>query len=162
MKDKKKIKRRTYLDIGKREKVKDYKDKRTKDGERFQENIVEKKSKLNNFEREIKSTDKKGGLSLSQKQIEKHRAKEERTGDSNNLEKITTESSQVKEVIIEEKNLDIGARIKTSNFLNKRIHEKDRFDDSIIKKQTKLKDRDTKATIKKDDEYKDREGDDKS
>ena len=27
MKDKKKIKRRTYLDIGKREKVKDYKDK---------------------------------------------------------------------------------------------------------------------------------------
>src|SRR5699024_7449533 len=114
------------------------------------------------FEREIKSTDKKGGLSLSQKQIEKHRAKEERTGDSNNLEKITTESSQVKEVIIEEKNLDIGARIKTSNFLNKRIHEKDRFDDSIIKKQTKLKDRDTKATIKKDDEYKDREGDDKS
>ena len=59
MKDKKKIKRRTYLDIGKREKVKDYKDKRTKDGERFQENIVEKKSKLNNFEREIKSTDKK-------------------------------------------------------------------------------------------------------
>ena len=111
MKDKKKIKRRTYLDIGKREKVKDYKDKRTKDGERFQENIVEKKSKLNNFEREIKSTDKKGGLSLSQKQIEKHRAKEERTGDSNNLEKITTESRQVKEVIIEEKNLDIGARV---------------------------------------------------
>ena len=131
MKDKKKIKRRTYLDIGKREKVKDYKDKRTKDGERFQENIVEKKSKLNNFEREIKSTDKKGGLSLSQKQIEKHRAKEERTGDSNNLEKITTESRQVKEVIIEEKNLDIGARVKASNYLGKRVHEKDRFDESI-------------------------------
>ena len=87
MKDKKKIKRRTYLDIGKRGKAKDYKDKRIKDGERFQENIVEKKSKLNNFEREIKSADKKGGLSLSQKQIEKHRAKEERTGDLNNLEK---------------------------------------------------------------------------
>lgn len=162
MKDKKKVKRRTNLDIGKREKAKDYKDKRTKDGERFQESIVEKKSKLNNFEKEIKSTDKKGGLSLSQKQAEKYRVKKERIGELNNLEKITTESSQVKEVIIEEKNLDIGARIKTSNFLNKRIHEKDRFDDSIIKKQTKLKDRDTKATIKKDDEYKDREGDDKS
>ena len=162
MKDKKKVKRRTNLDVGKREITKDYNDKRTEDSKRYQGNIVEKKSKLNNFEKEIKSTDKKGGLSLSQKQAEKYRVKKERIGELNNLEKITTESSQVKEVIIEEKNLDIGARIKTSNFLNKRIHEKDRFDDSIIKKQTKLKDRDTKATIKKDDEYKDREGDDKS
>ena len=161
MKDKKKIKRRTYLDIGKREKAKDYKDKRTKDGERFQENIVEKKSKLNNFEREIKSTDKKGGLSLSQKQIEKHRTKEERTGDLNNLEKITTESRQVKEVIIEEKNLDIGARVKTSNYLGKRVHEKDRFDESIMKKKTKLKHEKTKVTSKKSDEYKDRKEYDK-
>ena len=56
MKDKKKIKRRTYLDIGKREKAKDYKDKRTKDGERFQENIVEKKSKLNNTAGSIAQT----------------------------------------------------------------------------------------------------------
>ena len=146
MKDKKKIKRRTYLDIGKREKAKDYKDKRTKDGERFQESIVEKKSKLNNFEKEIKSTDKKGGLSLSQKQIEKHRTKEERTGDLNNLEKLTTESSQVKEVIIEEKNLDIGERVKTSNYLDKRVHEKDRFDDSVIKKKAKLKHKKIKVT----------------
>ena len=161
MKDKKKVKRRTDLDIGKREKAKDYKDKRTKDGERFQENIVEKKSKLNNFEKEIKSTDKKGGLSLSQKQIEKHKAKEERIGDLNNLEKITTESSQVKEVIIEEKNLDIGARTKSSNYLSKRIHEKDRFDDYIIKKKTKLKHEKTKVTSKKGDEYKDRKGYDK-
>ncbi|MBU3207759.1 hypothetical protein KPL33_12350 [Clostridium algidicarnis] len=157
MKDKKKIKRRTYLDIGKREKAKDYKDKRTKDGERFQENIVEKKSKLNNFEREIKSTDKKGGLSLSQKQIEKHRAKEERTGDSNNLEKITTESRQVKEVIIEEKNLDIGARVKTSNYLGKRVHEKDRFDESIIKKKTKLKHSQVKTSVKKNEIAEDKE-----
>ncbi|MBU3194717.1 CD1108 family mobile element protein [Clostridium algidicarnis] len=157
MKDKKKIKRRTYLDIGKREKAKDYKDKRTKDGERFQENIVEKKSKLNNFEREIKSTDKKGELSLSQKQIEKHRAKEERTGDSNNLEKITTESRQVKEVIIEEKNLDIGARVKTSNYLGKRVHEKDRFDESIIKKKTKLKHSQVKTSVKKNEIAEDKE-----
>src|SRR5699024_2539281 len=110
-------------------------------------------SKLNNFEGEIKSTDKKGGLFLSQKQIEKHRAKEERTGDLNNLEKITTESSQVKEVIIEEKNLDIGARVMTSNYLGKRVHEKDRFDDSIIKKETKLKHEKTKVTSKKREEY---------
>ena len=53
MKDKKKEKRITDFDIGKREKAKDYKAKRTKDGDRFQESIVEKKSKLNNFEREI-------------------------------------------------------------------------------------------------------------
>ena len=161
MKDKKKVKRRTDLDIGKREKAKDYKDKRTKDGERFQESIVEKKSKLNNFEKEIKSTDKKGGLSLSQKQIEKHRTKEERTGDLNNLEKLTTESSQVKEVIIEEKSLDIGARVKTSNYLDKRVHEKDRFDDSIIKKKAKLKHEKTKVTSKKVNESEDRKGYDK-
>src|SRR5699024_5132959 len=113
------------------------------------------------FEKEIKSTDKKGELSLSQKQIEKHRAKEERTGDLNNLEKITTESSQVKEVIIEEKNLDIGARVKASNYLDKRVHEKDRFDDSIIKKETKLKHKKTKVTSKKVNEYEDKKGDDK-
>lgn len=161
MKDKKKVKRRTDLDIGKREKAKNYRDKRTKKSERFQENILEKKSKLNNFEREIKSTDKKGGLSLSQKQIEKHRAKEERTGGLNNLEKLTTESNQVKEVIIEEKNLDIGARVKASNSLDKRVHENDKFDDSIIKKEAKLKHKKTKVTRKKGDEYKDRKGNDK-
>ena len=161
MKDKKKVKRRTNLDIGKREKAKDYKDKRTKDGERFQESIVEKKSKLNNFEKETKSTDKKGGLSLSQKQIEKHRTKEERTGDLNNLEKLTTESSQVKEVIIEEKNLDIGERVKTSNYLDKRVHEKDRFDDSVIKKKAKLKHKKIKVTNKKVNESEDRKGYDK-
>src|SRR5699024_7468167 len=79
----------------------------------------------------------------------------------NNLEKLTTESSQVKEVIIEEKNLDIGERVKTSNYLDKRVHEKDRFDDSIIKKETKLKHKKTKVTRKKGDEYKDRQGNDK-
>lgn len=50
-------------------------------------------------------TDKKSGLSSSQKQLEKHRAKEERVGDSDNLEKITTKSSQVKGVMREEKTL---------------------------------------------------------
>src|SRR5699024_9195310 len=79
----------------------------------------------------------------------------------NNLEKITTESSQVKEVIIEEKNLDIGARVKASNYLDKRVHEKDRFDDSIIKKETKLKHKKTKVTSKKVNEYEDKKGDDK-
>jgi hypothetical protein len=42
-------------------------------------------------------------------------SKEERIGDSSNLEKRTSESSQVKGTIKEEKNLDIGARKKTSN-----------------------------------------------
>ena len=157
MKEKKKEKRRTDFDIGKLEKAKDYKGKRTKDGERFQENIVEKKSKLNNSEREIMPTDKKSGLSSSQKQLEKHRAKEERVGDSDNLEKITTKSSQVKGVMREEKNLDIGSRIKTSNYLGKRVHEKDRFDDSIIKKETKLKHKQEKASDGKNEIARDKE-----
>lgn len=162
MKDKKKEKRITDFDIGKREKAKDYKAKRTKDGDRFQESIVEKKSKLNNFEREIKPTDRKGGLSSSQKQIEKHMEKEERNGDTNNLEKITDESSQVKGVIRDEKNLDIGARTKTSNYLGKRVHEKARFDESILKKQTKLKHKENKVIGNKSDEYEDTKEVDKS
>ena len=43
MKDKKKVKRRIDLDIGKREKAKDYKDKRTKDGERFQDTFCKRR-----------------------------------------------------------------------------------------------------------------------
>ncbi len=163
MNEKKKGKRRINLDIGKRKEAKDYKEKRIQDGERFQDSIIETKSKLNNFERETEPTDKKSGLSSSQKQIEKHMTKEEkevgkspekidyspkeeRIGDSSNLEKRTSESSQVKGTIKEHKSLDIGGRKKTNNYLGKRVHEKDRFDDSIVKKKTKLNHSQVKAS----------------
>ncbi len=163
MNGKKKGKRRTNLDIGKRKKVKDYKEKRTQDGEKFQDSIVETKSKLNNFEKNDEPTDKNSGLSSSQKQIKKqmdkkkkvdskipekidYSPKEERIGDSSNLEKRTSESSQVKGTIKEHKSLDIGGRKKTNNYLGKRVHEKDRFDDSIVKKKTKLNHSQVKAS----------------
>jgi len=77
MKDKNKGKRRKNFDIANRKKEKDYQDKRTKEGERFQESIIKKESKLDNFDKELKPTAKKGGLSSSQKQIEKHMSKED-------------------------------------------------------------------------------------
>lgn len=104
MKENNKKKRRTNLDIGKREKIKEYKEKKVDDSQRFQESIIETKSKLNNVEKNDEPTYKKSGLSSSQKQIKKHmdkrekvdsktpeiidyRRKEERVGDSSNLEK---------------------------------------------------------------------------
>ena len=174
MNGKEKGKRRINLDIGKRKEAKDYKEKRIQDGERFQYSIIETKSKLNNFERETEPTDKKSRLSSSQKQIEKHMtkeekevgksperidysSKEERIGDPSNLEKRTSESSRVKGTIKEEKNLDIGARKKTNNYLGKRVHEKDRFDDSIVKKKTKLKHKQDKESGKKNEAVNDKE-----
>ena len=87
MNGKKKGKRRTNLDIGKRKKVKDYKEKRTQDGEKFQDSIVETKSKLNNFEKNDEPTDKNSGLSSSQKQIKKQMDKKKKV-DSKIPEKI--------------------------------------------------------------------------
>ena len=69
MNENNKKKRRTNLDIGKREKTKDYKEKKVEDGQRFQESIIETKSKLNNVEKNDEPTYKKSGLSSSQKQI---------------------------------------------------------------------------------------------
>ncbi len=174
MNEKRKGKRRTNLDIGKRKKVKDYKEKRIQDGNRFQDSMVETKSKLNNFEKNDEPTDKNSGLSSSQKQIKKqmdkekkvdskipetidYSRKEERIGDSSNLEKRTSESSQVKGTIKEHKSLDIGGRKKTNNYLGKRVHEKDRFDDSIVKKKTKLNHSQVKASDGKNETAKDKE-----
>lgn len=174
MNENNKKKRRTNLDIGKREKTKDYKEKKVEDGQRFQESIVETKSKLNNVEKNDEPTYKKSGLSSSQKQIKKHmdkrekvdsktperidyRRKEERVGDSSNLEKRTTESSQLKGTIREDKSLDIGARKRTNNYLGKSVHEKDRFNDSIIKKKTKLKHSQVKTSGKKNEIAEDKE-----
>lgn len=174
MNENNKKKRRTNLDIGKREKTKDYKEKKVEDGQGFQESIVETKSKLNNVEKNDEPTYKKSGLSSSQKQIKKHmdkrekvdnkaferidyRQKEERVGDSSNLDKRTSESSQLKGTLKEGKSLDIGARKKTNNYLGKRVHEKDRFDDSIIKKKTKLKHSQVKTSVKKNEIAEDKE-----
>lgn len=182
MNENNKKKRRTNLDIGKREKTKDYKEKKVEDGQRFQESIIETKSKLNNVEKNDEPTYKKSGLSASQKQIKKHmdkrgkvdsktperidyRRKEERVGDSSNLEKRTSESSQLKGTIREDKSLDIGARKKTNNYLGKSVHEKDRFNDSIIKKKTKLKHSQVKTSGKKNEIAEDKEdivGDDRN
>lgn len=174
MKENNKKKRRTNLDIGKREKIKEYKEKKVEDSQRFQESIIETKSKLNNVEKNDEPTYKKSGLSSSQKQIKKHmdkrekvdsktpeiidyRRKEERVGDSSNLEKRTSESSQLKGTIRDDKSLDIGARKKTNNYLGKRVREKDRFDDSIIKKKTKLKHSQVKTSGKKNEIAEDKE-----
>lgn len=168
MNENNKKKRRTNLDIGKREKINDYKEKKVEDGQRFQESIIETKSKLNNVEKNDEPTYKKSGLSSSQKQIKKHmdkrekvdsktperidyRRKEERLGDSSNLEKRTSESSQLKGTIRDDKSLDIGERKKINNYLGKRVHEKDRFDDSIIKKKTKLKHSQVKTSGQKNE-----------
>lgn len=173
MNENNKKKRRTNLDIGKREKTKDYKEKKVEDGQRFQESIIETKSKLNNVEKNDEPTYKKSGLSSSQKQIKKHMdkrekvdsktperidysRKEERIGDSSNLEKRTSEGSQVKGTIKEHKSLDIGGRKKTNNYLGKRVHEKDRFDDSIIKKKTKLNHSQVKASDGKNETAEDK------
>ena len=80
-----------------------------------------------------------------------YRRKEERLGDSSNLEKRTSESSQLKGTIRDDKSLDIGERKKINNYLGKRVHEKDRFDDSIIKKKTKLKHSQVKTSGQKNE-----------
>ena len=219
MKDKNKGKRRKNFDIANRKKEKDYQDKRTKEGERFQESIIKKESKLDNFDKELKPTAKKGGLSSSQKQIEKHMSKEDykipmepnRIEDladekyktesiiptklkinNKNLEelkerkiestireskhkftekeskellkdeavsKLTTDSKETKGSIRENRKLDIGNRKKISNYLDKRVHEKDKFQDSIIKKESKLRLKTGEETKKENIKtYKSKEG----
>ncbi|STA93564.1 CD1108 family mobile element protein [Clostridium cochlearium] len=133
MKDKNKGKKRKNFDIATRKKEKDYQNKRTKESERFQESIIEKESKLNNFDKEPKPTAKKGGLFSSQNQIEKHMSKDETAN------KLTTDSKETKGSIRENRKLDVGNRKKSSNYLDKRVHAKDKFQGSIIKKESKLR-----------------------
>jgi hypothetical protein len=153
MTDKNKEKRRKNFDIANRKKEKDYQDKRTKEGERFQESIIKKESKLDNFDKELKPTAKKGGLSSSQKQIEKHMSKDEA------VSKLTTDSKETKGSIRENRKLDIGNRKKISNYLDKRVHEKDKFQDSIIKKESKLRLKTGEETKKENIKtYKSKEG----
>ena len=83
---KKKKKRRTERDIRGREKQKNYTSKRVNDGERFNESIVEKKSKLNNFDKEEPAV--KSRLSSS-KRIEKYVENADNTVDSSINETVS-------------------------------------------------------------------------
>ena len=159
---KKKKKRRTEFDIAGREKQKDYTSKRVNDGERFNESIVEKKSKLNNFDKEEPAV--KSRLSSS-KRIEKHVKNTENTVGSSINETVSvgndatsytrlerkddaydlnndvpkgTESLEVKGRLAEHRNLDIGER-KQGDKSYKRIHESEKFQDSVVEKKSKLK-----------------------
>lgn len=180
----KRKKRRTEIDIGKREKQKDYTDKRTEDRERFLDDIVEKKSKYKNVNAEVQKENK--DHSSYQKKIQKHMKKNESMNyssmnnedsdfsesyanssveysndnsseynlescsassynitssyDRNNITEIPkdTESTAVKGRAVEQRKLDIGERQHVGNFTDKRIHENQRFQNSVTVKKSKL------------------------
>ncbi len=159
-------KRRNRIDVNKRKKTKDYKDKRTADNERFNDDIKEKTSKLNNFDRDEPAENSRLSSSeKTKKHIKRHMKEgegennssitetsdkkvdsidytrnETKAGGSYDLEKEVpkgTDSIDVKSRPKEHRNLDIGER-RSSNFVGKRIHEDERFEDSLVKKKSKL------------------------